>query len=119
MSPGARRSSTKITTDIPNRVRTAMPSRCAMYVFTRLPSAPRGLLVEPHFLHPTVVVEVVVRDQVLHLRPVGEVVHAPDERRTRGFLLQLALDLPHLGQPLLGIDLGRLLVDHRGDLLVA
>ncbi len=34
MSPGARRSMPKITIDMPSRVSSPMPSRCAMYVFT-------------------------------------------------------------------------------------
>src|ERR1041385_949092 len=117
MSPGASRSIRKMTTDIPNSVRMAMTSRWATYVFTA--GAGRRLLVQPHFLHPPVVVEVVVRDQVLHLRPVGVIVDAPVQRGPRTLPLQLLLDLQHLGQPLLGIDLGRLLVEHGRDLLVA
>src|SRR5690349_1380955 len=116
MSPGASRSSTKITTDIPNSVRMAMPSRCAMYAFT---AAGAWLLVQPHFLHAPVVVEVVVGDQVLHLRPVGVVVDAPVERGPGALGLQLLLDVDHDGRALLGVDLGRLLVEHRRDLLVA
>src|ERR1700687_1151360 len=83
MSPGARRSMPKITIDMPSRVRNPMPSRCAMYVFTVRPPGTGGLLVPPDVGHAAEVVDVVVRHQVLHVRPHREVVEAPVEQRAR------------------------------------
>src|SRR6266850_3232668 len=114
MSPGARRSRTKITADMPSSVRRAMTRRCARYVFTRAPS-PASLLVAPHFLHPAEVVDGLVRDHVLHVRPHGEVVELPVEDRPRGVGLELALDRVVERQPLLAVQLLRLRVDHPHD----
>src|SRR5688572_15757391 len=108
ISPGARRSRTKMTTDMPKSVSRAMASRCATYVFTRIPgratgegrclprsvagAAPAPLLVRPHFLQAAVVVEGLVRDQVLDVGPVGEELDAPHEHGPHRLLLDLALD---------------------------
>src|SRR5687767_12371746 len=148
MSPGASRKRTKITIDMPMSVSTAMPSRWATYVFIRDggrsehggprngPPYPRAFgtprhsrrvprcqmsrsLVEPDFLHATEVVDRLVRDQVLHVRAVREVVEPPGEERTRGVLLDLLLELTDQRQPLLLIELLRLRLNHLRDLLVA
>src|SRR5947207_12456993 len=111
MSPGARRSSTKITIDMPSSVKIATTNRCARYVFTDA-----RLLVGPHVLHAAEVVDVVLRHQPLHVRPVREVVHAPGQDRPRRLLLELLLDGVDHEQALLLVDLLRLLVDHLLDL---
>src|SRR6266496_817662 len=118
MFPGARRRSRKMTIDIPSRVTTAIPRRCATYV--RVAASPRAvLLVQPDLLHPAVVVDVVVRDQVLHVRPLGVVVEAPAHHRPGRVDLELLLDLRHQREPLLRVELLRLLVDLLHELLVA
>src|SRR5207244_8393266 len=118
MSPGARRNSVKITIDMPSSVRRAMTSRWTTYVFTRSPSR-SGLLVAPHFLHPAEVVDRLVRDQVLHVRPDGEVVELPVQDRSRGVGFELLLNRGVEGEPLLRIELLRLRVEHLHDFLVA
>src|SRR5438093_8574949 len=118
MSPGARRSRAKITADMPSNVRRATTRRCARYVFTRPPS-PAGLLVAPHFLHPAEVVDGLVRDQVLHVRPYGEVIELPVQDGPRGVGLELALDRVVERQALLRIELLRLRVDHLHDFFAA
>src|SRR2546422_7965596 len=107
MSPGARRNSVKITIDMPSSVRRAMTSRWTTYVFTRSPSR-SSLLVAPHFLHPAEVVDGLVRDQVLHVRPDGEEVDLPVQDRPRGVGLELLLDRDVERQPLLRVQLLRL-----------
>src|SRR6185503_5369461 len=57
--------------------------------------------VPPDLLHPPEVVDRLMRDHVLHVRPHGEVIHPPVERRPRRILLQLLLDRPYQRQPLL------------------
>src|SRR5207253_9570675 len=118
MSPGARRNSVKITIDMPSSVRRAMTSRWTTYVFTRSPSR-SGLLVAPHFLHPAEVVDGLVRDQVLHVRPDGEEVDLPVQDRPRGVGFEPFLDREVERQSLLGIELLRLRVEHRHDFFVA
>src|SRR5262245_39273418 len=126
MSPGARRSSPKITTDMPRRVRRAMTTRRRKYVFMsrsatpvgggyppRVRSAPRGarLLIQPHLLQSREVIDRLMRNEVLHVRPDREVVEPPVEQRPRRIRLELLLDRLHLGQSLLRVQLLRLLVD--------
>src|SRR5262245_3130944 len=111
MSPGARRSSAKITTDMPTKVRRTSTSRSTTEAFTRS-SPPPELLVAPHFLHPTEVVDRLVRNHVLHVRPHREVVDLPVEDRPRGIGLEPLLDRRVERQPLLGIELLRLRVEH-------
>src|SRR5215470_15364052 len=118
MSPGARRRSVKITTDMPRSVRRAMTRRCRRYVFTRS-SPPSVLLVGPHFLHPTEVVDRLVRNHVLHVRPHRKVVDPPVEDRPRGVGLELPLDRDVERQPLLWIELLRLGIEHLHDFFVA
>src|SRR5712691_8131105 len=103
MSPGASRSITKMTRDMPSRVSRPMPSRCATYVFS--------LLVPPHVGHAAEVVDVVVRHHVLHVRPHREVVELPVEDRPRRVLLDLLLQGGEHLEPLLRIQLLRLLID--------
>src|SRR5438128_7970451 len=118
MSPGARRNSVKITIDMPSSVRRAMTSRWTTYVFTRSPSR-SGLLVAPHFLHPAEVVDGLVRDQVLHVRPDGEEVDLPVQDRPGGVGLELLLDRDVERQPLLRVELLRLCVEHLHDFFIA
>src|SRR5256885_2299622 len=118
MSPGASRSSMKITADMPSSVSRATTRRCARYVFTRSPS-PAGLLVAPHFLHPAEVVDGLVRDEVLHVRPHREVVELPVQDRPRGVGFEPFLDREVERQSLLGIELLRLRVEHLHDFFVA
>src|SRR5262245_32198018 len=113
MLPGARRRRRKITTDMPKSVTRPMPRRCAMYAFTA------GLLVAPHVLEPREVVDVIVRDEPLHMWPVREVVEPLGEDGSRRVLLGPLLDRDHLVQSLLGVELLRLAVEHLHDLLVA
>src|SRR4030095_12746272 len=117
--PGARRSRRKITTDMPKSVTRPMPSRCAMYVFTSGPRATESLLVAPHVLEAGEVVDVVVRDQPLHVRPVREVVEALGQDGPGRVLLEPLLDRDDLLQSLLRIQLLRLAVEHLHDFLVA
>src|SRR5262249_21421362 len=67
-----------------------------------------GLPVQPHLLHARVIVDDVVRDQVLDVRPLHEVAEAPAQDRLGHVRLELALDLHHQVEALLGIDLPRL-----------
>src|SRR5437879_8804582 len=109
-SPDARRNSVKITIDMPSSVRRAMTSRWTTYVFTRSPSRSR-LPVAPHFLHPAEVVDGLVRDQVLHVRPDREVVELPVQDRPSGVGFEPFLDREVERQSLLGIELLRLRVE--------
>src|SRR3989475_11527256 len=118
MSPGARRNSVKITIDMPSSVRRAMTSRWTTYVFTRSPSR-SGLLVAPHFLHPSEVVDGLVRDQVLHVRPDGEIVELPVQNGARGVRLEPPLDRVDHRQPLFRVELLRLGVDQLHDFFAA
>src|SRR5262245_25933555 len=135
MSPGARRRSAKITSDIPRSVNSAMTTRRRRYVFIersaascgggstlpRVRSAPpkRQLLVQPHLLQAREVVDRLVRDEVLDVRPDREVVEPPVQERPRRIRFELLLDRLHLGQPFLRIQLLGLLVDLGHHLLVA
>src|SRR5260370_34379906 len=95
---GARRSMPKIPIDMPSRVKRPMPSRCAMYVFTiRTPGA-WALLVSPDVGHAAEVVDVVVRHQVLHVRPHREGIEPPGEPRARRVRLHVLLQRAHGGQ---------------------
>src|SRR5712691_421210 len=114
MLPGASRISPKITIDMPTSVTSAMPIRWARYVRTG-----GALSVQPDVLHAAPIIGRVVRDQVLHVGPLREVVEPPAHRRTGGVLLELLLDPPDQREPLLRIQLLRLLLDHPHDLLVA
>src|SRR5260370_672968 len=114
MSPGASRSSAKMTTDMPKSVSTAMASRCAIYVFT----VGGALLVDPHFLHPSEVVDRLVGDQVLDVGPHREVVELPVEDRPGRVGLELLLDVRDHRHPLLRVQLLGLLLDHLADFLV-
>src|SRR5262252_4900192 len=100
MSPGAMRRRTKITTDIPRRVSAAMPRRWARSVFTS-----GGLLVPPHVLHAAEVVDVVLGNHVVHVRPVREVVEPPVEDGTGRVLLDLLLQGQHQLQAFLVVHL--------------
>src|SRR5262245_63683759 len=64
-----------------------------------------SLPVQPDLLHARVVVVVVVRDEVLHVGPAGEVAQAPAQHRLDRLRLEPALDVQHEGQALLRIDL--------------
>src|SRR5262250_3783383 len=110
MSPGARRSITKMTSDMPSRVRSPMPSRCAMYVFTD--RVDPWLLVPPHVSHAAEVVDVVVRHHVLHVGPRREVVEPPVEDRPRRVLLDLLLQRGEHLVAFRRVQLLRLLLDH-------
>src|ERR1700675_3310791 len=113
MLPGASRSRRKITIDMPKSVTRPMPSRWARYVFTR------SLLVAPHVLEAGEVVDVVVRDQPLHVGPVREVVEPLGQDRPGRVLLEPLLNRDDLLQSLLRIQLLRLAVEHLHDFLVA
>src|SRR5215813_13947901 len=63
------------------------------------------LLVQPDLLHPPVVVERVVRDEVLHVWPLRKVLLAPAEHGPGHVGLQLALDLPDQLEPLGAVEL--------------
>src|SRR5262249_39560421 len=77
------------------------------------------LLVQPDLLHSPVVVERVVRDQVLHVRPLRETRLAPAHHRPRDVGLELSLDLPDELEPLAPVELLRLRIDQAVDPLVA
>src|SRR5688572_3464812 len=104
MFPGARRSRRKITTDMPKSVTRPMPSRWAIYVFTRAPRTTDALLVAPHVLEPGEVVDVVVRDQPLHVGPVSEVVEPLGQDGAWGVLLEPLLDRDDLLESLLRVQ---------------
>src|SRR5689334_15519651 len=78
-----------------------------------------ALLVAPHLLHPAPVIDRVVRDEVLHMRPHREVVESPEQDGTDGGLFQLPLDVLHQRHPLLRIQLLGLLVEEPRHLLAA
>src|SRR5678816_1831690 len=80
--------------------------------FIRLP-------VQPHVLHAPVVVESVVRDEVLHVGIVREVFLPPAEHGARHVGLDAALDLEDQLDALGPVELLRLLVDQAVGLLVA
>src|SRR5688500_2607228 len=63
------------------------------------------LLIQPYFLHSPVVVQRVVRHQVLHVRPLREVLVAPAQHGARDIGFQPALDLPHDLLTLLAVEL--------------
>src|SRR5947208_17074140 len=65
-----------------------MSSRTAL---TTVPRSP----VQPDLLHAPVVVEGVVGDEVLDVRPLGEILVAPAEHRPRHVGLELPLNVPH------------------------
>src|SRR5262249_36333313 len=68
--------------------------------------AGRGaLLVEPDLLHPAVGVEVVVRHEVPHVRPLRVIVEAPTHHGPRRLLLELPENLLDEGEALLRIQL--------------
>src|SRR6185436_17852234 len=73
-----------------NSARPRDRSRIASSSWSLLASA-----VEPYFLHARVVVERVVRGQVLHVRPADEVLVAPTQHGSRHVRFEPALDLPH------------------------
>src|SRR5512137_420093 len=58
------------------------------------------LAVEPHVLHAPEAVQRVMRHQVLHVGPVGEVVDTPGHRRAGSRLDELLLDRVHERDPL-------------------
>src|SRR5690242_10275754 len=90
MLPGTRRSMTKMSTDIPKRVRTINSTRRVRYApILVVPPYAWTLLVEPDvFETPAVVDAVVLQDEVLHGRRPAGVRDAMRDRRTRPVLEQ-------------------------------
>src|SRR5262245_27147229 len=100
MSPGARRRRTKMSTASPKRCRAATPRRWARSVFTS-----GVLLVPPHVLHAAEVVDVVLGNHVVDVRPVRKVVEPPVEDGTGRVLLELLLQGQHQLQTFLVVHL--------------
>src|SRR5215472_14338918 len=101
------------------RTRRRDPTRLALRVFVTGPGERDALLLPPHVLHTAGVEDVVMGHHVLHVRPHREVVEALIQGGPGRVQLDLFLHRHHEGEPLRGIQLHRLLVDHFHHLLVA
>src|SRR5512146_1542966 len=94
---------------IASRVGISTPNWTA--IVASLASVP-SLLVEPHVLHAAVVVDRVMREQALHVRPVRVVIDAPGDHGPHGVLFELPEDVADDRPALLRVELPRLRVDH-------